>query len=238
MAEPTSSKTPERLAIQAAIKADWPEAIKANQEILSSEPKNTAALNRLGIAYLKSQQPREAKKFFLKVLKIDSFNTIAKTNLKKASPKYSREYDNTKELSNHTFSFIKEPGKSIIVPLGNIGEPNIVATLYTGLPLDLKISGRKVKVATAANKYIGCLPDDISIHLIRLMKAGYKYQTLIKSSDTANIQVYIKEIKSSKRLQGAPSFSSDHSLDDLEVSSGALSQPPLEIYDPLMGSES
>ena len=238
MAEPTSSKTPERLAIQAAIKADWPEAIKANQEILSSEPKNTAALNRLGIAYLKSQQPREAKKFFLKVLKIDSFNTIAKTNLKKASPKYSREYDNTKELSNHTFSFIKEPGKSIIVPLGNIGEPNIVATLYTGLPLDLKISGRKVKVATAANKYIGCLPDYISIHLIRLMKAGYKYQTLIKSSDTANIQVYIKEIKSSKRLQGAPSFSSDHSLDDLEVSSGALSQPPLEIYDPLMGSES
>ena len=70
------------------------------------------------------------------------------------------------------------------------------------------------------------------------MKAGYKYQTLIKSSDTANIQVYIKEIKSSKRLKGAPSFSSDHSLDDLEVSSGTISQPPLEIYDPLMGSES
>ncbi len=238
MAEPTSSKTPERLAIQAAIKANWPEAIKANQEILATEPKNTAALNRLGIAYLKSHQPREAKKFFLKILKLDPFNTIAKTNLKKASPKYSREYDNTKELSNHTFSFIKEPGKSIIVPLGNIGEPNIVATLYTGLPVDLKISGRKVKVATAANKYIGCLPDDISIHLIRLMKAGYKYQTLIKSSDTANIQVYVKEVKSSKRLKGAPSFSSDHSLDDLEVSSGTPSQPPLEIYDPLMGSES
>jgi len=37
MAEPTSNKTPERLAIQAAIKADWPEAIKANQEILSTD---------------------------------------------------------------------------------------------------------------------------------------------------------------------------------------------------------
>src|SRR3989338_7115689 len=206
MAEPTSSKTPERLAIQAAIKADWPEAIKANQEILSSEPKNTAALNRLGIAYLKSQQPREAKKFFLKVLKIDSFNTIAKTNLKKAAPKYSTEYDNTKELSNHTFSFIKEPGKSIIVPLGNIGEPNIIATIYTGLPVDLKISGRKVKVVTTGDKYIGSLPDDISIHLIRLIKAGYKYQTLIKSADTASVQVYIKEIKNSKKLKGIPSF--------------------------------
>ena len=238
MAEPTSSKTPERLAIQAAIKADWPEAIKANQEILATEPKNTAALNRLGIAYLKSHQPREAKKFFLKILKLDPFNTIAKTNLKKASPKYSREYDNTRELSNHTFSFIKEPGKSIIVPLGNIGEPQVIATLYTGLPVDLKISARKIKVVTANDKYVGSLPDDISIHLIRLLKAGYKYQTLIKSNDTASIQVYIKEIKSSKRLKGAPSFSSDHSLDDLEVSSGALSQPPLEIYDPLMGSES
>lgn len=238
MAEPTSNKTPERLAIQAAIKADWPAAIKANQEILILEPKNTAALNRLGIAHLKSHQPKEAKKFFLKVLKFDPFNSIAKTNLKKAAPKYSKEYDNTKELSNHTFSFIKEPGKSIIAPLGNIGEPDIVATLYTGLLVDLKITGRKVKVVTINGKYIGSLPDDISIHLIRLIKAGYKYQTLIKSCDTTNIQVYIKETKSSKRLKGAPSFSSDHSLDDLEVSSGSTHQPPLEIYDPMMGSDS
>lgn len=232
-----SYQTPERLAISAALTARWDDAIQANLEILAKDPENTAALNRIGIAYLKTKQPGNAKKAFTKVLSLDQFNTIAKTNLKKASPKFSRDYDNTTILSNHTFSFIEEPGKSKVISLANIGEPSTAAKLYTGMEVELKIAARKVKVVTLdKHQYIGSLPDDISSHLIRLIKAGYKYQTLIKSVDTTNIQVFIKEIKSSKRLKGLPSFTSSQNLDDLDITS-APPQPPLEIYDPVVESD-
>ncbi len=231
-------QTPERLAITASLQARWPDAINANLDILEGSPRDTSALNRLGIAYLKTKQPGNAKKVFLKVLSLDPFNSIAKTNLKKSSPKFSKDYDNTSILSNHTFSFIEEPGKSKVIPLANLGEPNVVATLYTGLEVELKIAARKVKVATVGEKYIGSLPDDISIHLIRLIKSGYKYQTLIKLADTISVQVYIKEIKNSKKLKGIPSFTYSQNLDDLDISSGnGPSQPPLEIYDPVVESE-
>ncbi|MBI2310736.1 hypothetical protein HYU90_02855 [Candidatus Collierbacteria bacterium] len=237
MADQTN-QTPERLAITATLQGRWEDAICANLEILASSPHDTAALNRLGIAYLKTKQAGSAKKTFQKVLSLDPFNSIAKTNLKKVSPKFSDDYDNTSLLSNHTFSFIEEPGKSKVIPLANLGEPNIIATLFTGLEVELKIAARKVKITTTKDKYIGSLPDDISIHLIRLIKAGYKYQTLIKSADTASVQVYIKEIKNSKKLKGIPSFTFTQNLDDLDISSGnGPTQPPLEIYDPVIDPE-
>lgn len=237
MADQTN-QTPERLAITATLRGRWEDAINANLEILVNSPHDTAALNRLGVAYLKTKQTGSAKKAFQKALSLDPFNSIAKTNLKKASPKFSNDYNNPSLLSNHTFSFIEEPGKSKVIPLANLGEPNIIATLFTGLEVELKIAARKVKIATTKEKYIGSLPDDISIHLIRLIKAGYKYQTLIKSADTASVQVYIKEIKNSKRLKGVPSFTFTQNLDDLDISSGnGPTQPPLEIYDPVVEPE-
>jgi len=238
MADQTN-QTPERLAITATLQGRWEDAICANLEILVNFPHDTAALNRLGVAYLKTKQVVNAKKAFQGVISLDPFNSIAKANLKKVSPKYSNEYDNTSPLSNHTFSFIEEPGKSKVIPLANLGEPNIIATLFTGLEVELKIAARKVKIATTKEKYIGSLPDDISVHLIRLIKAGYKYRTLIKSADTTSVQVYIKEIKNSKRLKGIPSFTFTQNLDDLDISSGnGPAQPPLEIYDPVVEPES
>lgn len=237
MADQTN-QTPERLAITATLQGRWEEAISANLEILVSSPHDTAALNRLGIAYLKTEQVGSAKKAFQKVLSLDPFNSIAKTNLKKASSKFSNDYNNASLLSNHTFSFIEEPGKSKVITLANLGEPNIIATLFTGLEVELKIAARKVKIVTTKEKYIGSLPDDISIHLIRLIKAGYKYQILIKSADVVNVQVYIKETKNSKRLKGVPSFTFTQNLDDLDISSGnGPAQPPLEIYDPVVETE-
>lgn len=231
MADQTTSGPLDRLAIQKALQANWEEAVKLNLQILENDPENATALNRLGIAYLKNHQPTKARKTFEKVLNLDPFNAIAKTNIKKTSPKFSQSSDTTSLLSNHSFSFIEEPGKSKVIPLTNIGEPEILAGLFTGKEIFLKIAARKVKIVTEKNKYIGSLPDDISSHLIRLIKAGYKYKSLIKSADTNQVQVFIQEIKASKRLRGIHSFSPNHSLDDLDISSGPTNQPPLEIYD-------
>ncbi|MBI3443110.1 tetratricopeptide repeat protein [Candidatus Woesebacteria bacterium] len=226
-------QTIDRQAIQASLQGKWEEAIELNKQIIGENPENTSALNRLGIAYLKTKQLQNAKKAFLKVLDIDQFNTIAKANLKKATPRYLAEYEKAIPLSNHTFSFIEESGKSKVIPLINIGEPQVVANLFTGLEVDLKIAARKVKVVTSGGQYIGSLPDDISIHLFKLIKAGNKYRSLIKSADTGNIQVFIRELKRAKRVIGVPSFTITN-LDDLETSiNNQPSQPPLEIYDPI-----
>lgn len=232
--EETTQST-DRQAIAAALKGNWEEAINLNQQLISSNSENTSALNRLGIAYLKTNQVQNAKKAFLKVLEIDPFNAIAKTNLKKASPKFLK-LQQTSTISNHTFSFIEESGKSKVIPLSNIGEPHVVANLFTGLEVDLKIAARKVKVVLKNGQYIGSLPDDISIHLIKLIRSGNKYLALIKSADTNFIQVFIKELKRSKRTANIPSFTTAD-LDDLETSTNAQpNQPPLEIYDPVEDS--
>ncbi len=229
-------QTIDRLAISAALTGNWGEAIELNKQIIKENTENTSALNRLGIAYLKTQQPQNAKKAFLKVLEIDQFNTIAKTNLKKATPRYLSEYQSATPLSNHTFSFIEESGKSKVIPLTNIGEPQVVANLFTGLVIELRPAARKIKAVTSTGEYIGSLPDDISVHLFKLIKAGNKYQALIKSADTTNVSVFVKELKRAKRFISTPSFSAAN-LDDLETSvSNQPNQPPLEIYDPIEDS--
>lgn len=231
MANSSSLFELERLAINFALSANWEEAIRVNQDILQIEPFNIAALNRLGISYLKSNQIDLAKKEFEQVLKIDQFNTIAKNNLRRSVSKFASSIQQDSPLSNHTFSFIEEPGKSKVITLTNIGEPQVLTNVYTGLEVQLTISARRVKVETSQEKYIGSLPDDISVHLIRLIKAGYKYRTLIKTSDLNHVEVFIQEIKSSKKLRGILSFNSSHLLDDLDISAGSINQPPLEIYD-------
>lgn len=232
MAENTSLFELERLAIQKALISSWQEAIDLNIEILDQEPDNIPSLNRLAIAYLKSQEIEKSRKYFEKVIKLDPYNSIAKNNLKRiTSSKTSATLLADSPISNHTFSFIEEPGKSKMIPLTNIGEPQIINTIYTGLEVELVISGRKIKVETQNHKYIGSLPDDISSHLIRFIKAGCKYRSLIRSADINRVEIFVQEIKSSKKMRGIPSFANGHSLDDIEISSGNTSQPPLEIYD-------
>lgn len=231
MANSSSLFELEKLAINLSLSANWSEAIKVNQDILQIDPFNIAALNRLGVSYLKSNQVDLAKKEFEQVLKIDQFNSIAKNNLRRSASRFASAIQQDSPLSNHTFSFIEEPGKSKVITLTNIGEPQVLTNVYTGLEVQLTISARKVKVETTNQKYIGSLPDDISVHLIKLIKAGYKYRTLIKTSDLNRVEVFIQEIKSSKKLRGLPSFNSSHLLDDLDISAASTSQPPLEIYD-------
>lgn len=225
----------DRQAIQAALESRWDDAVRINLEFLSENPQDTATLNRLGIAHLKLNQPSDAKKYFQQVIDIDPYNSIAHSNLKKATPKYCQDLSINTPLTNLTFSFIEEPGKSKVIPLNNIGEPTIISCLYPGLEVELKVSARRLKVVTTkGHHHIGFLPDDISVRLIKLIRAGNKYLTMIKSSEPNGVQVYIKEVKSSKRLKGIPSFTSNPNLDKLEISSVNLpAQSPLEIYDPV-----
>ncbi|NCP47078.1 hypothetical protein COT86_04225 [Candidatus Collierbacteria bacterium CG10_big_fil_rev_8_21_14_0_10_43_36] len=221
-------------SIKAAIAKKWHEAISLNEKILELNPADLPTLNRLGIAYSMGGKNKKSMASFEKVLLVDPHNQIAKNNL-------ARLKANKKQgLANPYFqivSFIEEPGKSKVVPLVNQGEPKIFSALNIGEPVELSLSKHKVKV-TRGKDFIGYLPDNLSHRLVKLINAGYKYKTIMKSVNAKNPQVFILEAKSSKRLRGIPSFP----LDDMEhlpsLSAGESSEtPPLEIYDPLLGDE-
>ncbi len=221
-------------AIKASIAKKWNEAIAINEKILENTPDDIPTLNRLGIAYSMQGTNKKATISFQRVLEIDSHNPIAKNNL-------ARLKINKKQgLANpylQTVSFIEEPGKSKVVPLVSQGEPKIFSSLNIGEPVELSLSKHKVKVSRN-NEFIGYLPDNLSSRLMRLINAGYKYKTVMKSVNAKSPQVFILETKSSKKLKGIPSFPLDEKEHLPSLSAGESSEtPPLEIYDPLLGDE-
>lgn len=220
-------------AIKAAVNRNWNEAISLNEKILESLPDDIPTLNRLGIAYSMIGENKTATKHFESVLEIDSHNPIAKNNL------YRLKNNKESGLANpylQTVSFIEEPGKSKVVPLVSQGEPKVFSKLNIGEPVELAPSKHKVKVSDAKNEFVGYLPDNISHRLLELIKAGYKYKTVMKSINPKAPQVFIQETYASKKLKGVPSFPLDEKDHLPSLSAGESSEiPPLEIYDPLMG---
>jgi len=221
-------------AIKAAIGKNWHEAISLNQEILELLPDDIPTLNRLGIALTMAKQNKKAIENFKRVLTIDPHNHIAKNNL-------TRLKSNKKQgLANpylQTVSFIEEPGKSKVVPLVSQGEPKIFSLLNIGEPVELTTAKHKVKVIKD-KVFIGYLPDNISHRLLKLISSGYKYKTVMKSVNPKNPQVFVQEIHTSKRLHGIPSFPLDEKEHLPSLSAGESSEnPPLELYDPLVGDE-
>ena len=221
-------------AIKAAIAKNWHEAISLNQEILELLPDDIPTLNRLGIALTMAKQNKKAIENFKKVLTIDPHNHIAKNNL-------TRLKSNKKQgLANpylQTVSFIEEPGKSKVVPLVSQGEPKVFSLLNIGEPVELTTSKHKVKVIKD-KVFIGYLPDNISHRLLKLISSGYKYKTVMKSVNPKNPQVFVQEVHTSKRLHGIPSFPLDEKEHLPSLSAGESSEnPPLELYDPLVGDE-
>ena len=223
-------------AIKAAVNKDWNEAINLNEKILETYPEDISTLNRLGIAFSMIGKNKKAKESFELVISIDCHNQIAKNNL------FRLKSSKTTGLLNpftQTVSFIEEPGKSKVIPLVNQAEPKIFSCLNIGEPVELSHCKHKIKVSDQNNIFIGYLPDNISHRLTQLLKAGYKYKTVMKSVNPKTPQVFVQETHTSKKLKGAPSFPLDESEMLPSLSAGESSElPPLEIYDPLMGDES
>ena len=106
--------------------------------------------------------------------------------------------------------FLEEPGKTKIVSLLHLGDSNkVLANLDSGDEVVLKLGSHRISVCTLNRKYIGRLPDDLSVSLIKLIKRGNEYQVFVKSSKPQEIKVFIRETKRAKDLESIPSFSSE-----------------------------
>lgn len=195
-------------AIQAALDEDWQKAIQLNQQILSESPEDIATLNRIGFAQMRQGELKKAKEIYTQVLELDKFNPIAKKSLdrlKKLSSTSIKKGNGVAQPKTNK-SFIEEPGKTKTIALVKPADGKTIASLHTGTVVQLTSKKRKVVVELTDGGYIGCLPDDISQRMSKLLKAGYTYSACIKSSDQKNVSVFIREESRGSSLKNIPTF--------------------------------
>lgn len=191
-------------AIQATLEGDWEKAVKLNKALVENNPKDTEALNRMALAYTILGKPKNAKKMYEQVLDIDPLNSIALKNLEKLKNEIKTNSNGNTTIHVNNI-FLEESGKTKVVELINLAQPDVLLTLRTGQTVD--IAERRLKIfISQEKKYIGVLPDDIGKRLIKHIKGGNKYEAYIKSATHQNVAVFIRELKRSARFKDQPSF--------------------------------
>lgn len=196
-------------AIHAALSANWQQALELNLQIIEYQPKSVEVLNRIARAYFELGNIPQSKKYYEEALKNDPYNQIAAKFLKriaifkqgKVTP--SNKNDHT-PIS--TDLFIKEPGKTKLVNLVKLAEPQRLSLLSAGSEVSLSVKNHSISVLDLNGEYLGILPDDVSHYLIRLVKGGNKYQCFTKSIKPNSISILIKEVYRSARFKNQPSF--------------------------------
>lgn len=197
-----TSSPAKQQAIAAAKNGDWDRAVQVNAQILESNPQDTQALNRLGVAYLQLGKKTDAKKAFSKVLEIDKTNLIAKKHLKSIKSKQAPA-----KLSFTKQHFIEEPGRTKIVELHRLSGKQVLDTLSVGDECELTLKKRYISVE-CNGQYVGSIPEDVSFRLSKLIKTGNTYLCCIHSFNNATCTVYLKEMKRSRRNKDIHSFPS------------------------------
>ncbi|OGH11276.1 MAG: hypothetical protein A2857_06650 [Candidatus Levybacteria bacterium RIFCSPHIGHO2_01_FULL_36_15] len=199
------------LAIKKALENNWKEACDINKKILEDNSSDIDALNRLAFSYIKLGKYSKARSIYKQVIKIDDSNPIALKNIKKIDSMSKQDIKNPK-LTIHDSTvviedlFIEEAGKTKTVELKNIADRRTLSFLQAGDMVSLVIKRSKIFVQAEEKKYIGMLPDNVSMRLIPFMKGGNEYQAYIKSVNDKNASIFIKEVKKVGKFKNQQSF--------------------------------
>lgn len=206
-------------AIQASLSKNWQLAIKLNQQILRTDPRNTDALNRLAKAFLYSGFKTKSEAAYKKVLKLDKFNSIALKGLENLKTyKVERKKDSLASV-DYSSAFLEEPGTTRSVNLIRLGDISILARLQPGDEVRLQAREHCISVCNTDQEYLGRLPDDISSRLRPMMKSGNTYQAWVKTLSVhrnnlakSMIKIFIREVTRSAKFKHLPSFPSTEKL--------------------------
>jgi|SRR3989338_8153570 len=198
-----------QLAIDAALDSRWEEALKLNRQIIKVDPQNLDALNRQARVHMEMGKFNLAKKYYSEALKIDPYNPIAIKNLKilksfKGNGDSGLIHNGISKLSASLF--LQEPGKTKIVNLLKVAEPQKLSKAFCGMKVNMIIKNRKITITDEFDNYLGVMPDDINYHLLKLLKGGNKYDLFIKAIKVNGLAVLIKETYRSKKFKNQPSF--------------------------------
>jgi tetratricopeptide (TPR) repeat protein len=189
-------------AIQTALSGDWQAAITLNKNLIKENPEDIDALNRLALAYMIVGKAKEAKSTYQKVIRLDPLNPIAQRSLIKLKDSKTINANISYKINNH---FLEQPGKTKVVELINIAPSQVIEHLRTGQLLELSVKRFKIFVLND-KQYIGVLPDDIGIRLIKFIKSNAVYEAFVKSANPHKVSIFIREVKKGGRFKDQPSF--------------------------------
>lgn len=194
-------------AVTAALNNNWPEAIDLNLTILKDNPEDIEALNRLARAYKESNNLKLAQKTYRQVLIFDRFNPIAQKNLKllEALPKCVHKPPPGRNHCSPQM-FLEEPGKTKVVNLINLAPSSSLLPLSCGDQINLVSKRRTLNAVDANETYLGALPDDLSIKLIKRISAGNRYDAFVKTVSKNCLSIFIREIYRAPRFKNQPTF--------------------------------
>ena len=195
----------EKQAIQAANNGNWQKAIKLNQELINDNHKNIPALNRLARAYWELGKINQAQKTYRQVLTHDPYNPIASKNLQRLGKKSKKSQQKKTYLSGNLF--IEEPGKTKTIKLIRLASSQVLSDLSNGQRVKLVPKKRAISVTNEENVYLGTVPDNLSIRLIKFIKGGNRYQVSVKAVDRYHLEIFVREVFRSSRFHNLPSFS-------------------------------
>ncbi len=191
-----------QLAIQLALQCRWDEAIELNLQLLASNPTDIATLNRLAKCYLQLGDKDLAKKTYQQVLTHDKYNAVALKSLKTLSLTPSIDPSCLCQED-----FIETPGLTKTSSLIKVADRKTLSSLSCKQVLAFKPKTHLVSVVTENSKtYVGSLPDDLSLKIIKNLKLGYIYQVCLKSATENMASIFIRELKRPNKKGILPSF--------------------------------
>ena len=183
-------------AADLAMQGKCDEAVEINREILSENPDNVDALNRLGKSLLETGLIKEAIEAFKNALNLSPNNPIATKNLHKLIEKYSSTTMKDQKLKTLSSpkSANEEYGKVAIVDLVNQTTKDNLDEVEDGEEIQLAIMDKIVKALSVKGERIGQVEPKLGARITKLIKAGNKYKAFIKKIDGNRVKLLIREI--------------------------------------------
>jgi len=196
-------------ARRAALDGNWDAAIEINKELIARDPKDSAAYNRLGRAYLERRDYGTAYEAYMDALKSDPANLISRRNLQRLEYLRSATAINQDAPATHfprTLVFIEEVGKTWVDELVNPAPMSELAEIYAGQKLELVPDGQRLAVHDSSGRRIGEVEAKTAERVMQLMEGGNIYEVYALGPSAASIRIILREVHHDPALASQISF--------------------------------
>ena len=182
-----------REAIALALDGQWEKATQVNRGILQLFPDDVDSMNRLGKALLELGRYSAARAAFESAISIAPYNTIAKKNVERLAHLEETESLPKQAKAVTPYLFIEESGKSTVTLLQTCAPLETLAKMAAGDSVKLEPAHQGMVVKNHRGEYLGRVQPKLGMRLVRLIKGGNRYNSVIISINSQEISVILSE---------------------------------------------